>query len=54
MAWDTAFEKNNRADYSACTIWGVFNHPDETGNRYRSNLISVRTLIERSDGVSRA
>jgi len=23
-AWDTAFEKTNRADYSACTSWGVF------------------------------
>ena len=33
MSWDTAFEKNNRADYSACTVWGVFyqaaDHPDE-------------------------
>ena len=24
MSWDTAFEKNNRADYSACTVWGIF------------------------------
>lgn len=24
MSWDTAFEKHNRADYSACTVWGVF------------------------------
>jgi predicted phage terminase large subunit-like protein len=24
QAWDTAFEKNNRADYSACTTWGIF------------------------------
>ena len=24
QAWDTAFEANNRADYSACTTWGVF------------------------------
>ena len=24
QSWDTAFEKNNRADYSACTTWGVF------------------------------
>ena len=33
MSWDTAFEKNNRADYSACTVWGIFyqaaDHPDE-------------------------
>ena len=24
QSWDTAFEKNNRSDYSACTTWGVF------------------------------
>lgn len=29
MAWDTAFEKHNRADYSACTVWGVFYMDDE-------------------------
>lgn len=28
MSWDTAFEKNNRADYSACTVWGVFNRTE--------------------------
>tara|TARA_R100000664_G_scaffold1353_2_gene3449 strand:+ start:782 stop:2305 length:1524 start_codon:yes stop_codon:yes gene_type:complete len=31
QSWDTAFEKNNRADYSACTTWGVFYSEDETG-----------------------
>jgi predicted phage terminase large subunit-like protein len=29
MSWDTAFEKNNRADYSACTTWGVFYRDDD-------------------------
>jgi predicted phage terminase large subunit-like protein len=24
QSWDTAFEKSNRADYSACTTWGIF------------------------------
>jgi predicted phage terminase large subunit-like protein len=24
QAWDTAFEKSTRADYSACTTWGIF------------------------------
>ena len=24
QSWDTAFEKHNRADYSACTTWGVW------------------------------
>ena len=28
QSWDTAFTKNNRSDYSACTTRGVF-HPDE-------------------------
>ena len=32
MSWDTAFEKNNRADYSACTIWGVFYLDDDGSN----------------------
>jgi predicted phage terminase large subunit-like protein len=31
QSWDTAFEKHNRADYSACTTWGVFRHPNEKG-----------------------
>ena len=25
QSWDTAFTKNERSDYSACTTWGVFN-----------------------------
>ena len=28
QSWDTAFTKSQRADYSACTTWGVF-HKDE-------------------------
>jgi len=31
QSWDTAFEKNNRADYSACTTWGVFYKTDSDG-----------------------
>ena len=31
QSWDTAFLKSERADYSACTTWGVFYHPDDTG-----------------------
>jgi predicted phage terminase large subunit-like protein len=31
QSWDTAFEKNNRADYSACTTWGVFYKNDHEG-----------------------
>jgi predicted phage terminase large subunit-like protein len=34
QSWDTAFEKTQRSDYSACTTWGVFTyeHP-ETGKK---------------------
>ena len=38
QSWDTAFEKNNRADYSACTTWGVFKHPNKQGD-LRPNII---------------
>jgi predicted phage terminase large subunit-like protein len=31
QCWDTAFEKTQRADYSAQTTWGVFYHPDANG-----------------------
>jgi len=31
QSWDTAFEKSQRADYSACTTWGVFYKPNEQG-----------------------
>ena len=48
MSWDTAFEKNNRADYSACTLWGVFDHPDETGT-IQSNLILLNAFRDRME-----
>jgi predicted phage terminase large subunit-like protein len=31
QAWDTAFLKTQRADKSACTTWGIFYRPDDTG-----------------------
>ena len=40
QSWDTAFEKHNRADYSACTTWGIFDHPDKNGNT-RPNIIML-------------
>jgi predicted phage terminase large subunit-like protein len=46
MAWDTAFEKSNRADYSACTIWGVFYHPDDVGQE-QANLILLNAFRDR-------
>ena len=46
MAWDTAFEKSNRADYSACTLWGVFEKEDENGVM-QSNLILLNAIRDR-------
>jgi predicted phage terminase large subunit-like protein len=46
MAWDTAYEKSNRADYSACTIWGVFNHPDDSGVD-QANIILLNAIRDR-------
>ena len=46
MAWDTAFEKSNRADYSACTLWGVFEKEDENGIM-QSNLILLNAIRDR-------
>jgi len=31
QSWDTAFMKNQRADFSACTTWGVFYKEDDDG-----------------------
>jgi len=44
QTWDTAFEKNNRADYSAGTTWGVFKNDEDHGN---TNLILLNTYKKR-------
>jgi len=48
MAWDTAFEKSQRADYSALTTWGVFYHPDESGID-QANIILLNAYRERME-----
>jgi len=48
QSWDTAFEKNNRADYSACTTWGVFKHPDKNGD-YKPNIIVLDSFKRRME-----
>ena len=40
MTWDTAFEKSQRADYSACTVWGVFYQDNEDG-KMQANIIML-------------
>ena len=48
MSWDTAFEKNNRADYSACTTWGVFYKEDDTGT-LQANIILLNAFRDRME-----
>jgi predicted phage terminase large subunit-like protein len=44
QSWDTAFTKNERSDYSACTTWGVF-YKEEDQNQ--PNVILLDALKER-------
>jgi predicted phage terminase large subunit-like protein len=48
QSWDTAFEKNNRADFSACTTWGIFYHPNEQGDAV-ANIILLEAIKERME-----
>jgi len=48
QSWDTAFEKTNRADYSACTTWGVFYHPDDSGVA-QANIILLNAFRKRME-----
>tara|TARA_R110000824_G_scaffold77822_1_gene196680 strand:- start:787 stop:2298 length:1512 start_codon:yes stop_codon:yes gene_type:complete len=46
QSWDTAFLKTQRADYSACTTWGVFYKPDDNGAT-QPNIILLDAYKER-------
>jgi predicted phage terminase large subunit-like protein len=46
QSWDTAFTKNERSDYSACTTWGVF-YKDEDPNQ--PNVILLDAFKERME-----
>lgn len=46
QSWDTAFEKSNRADYSACTTWGVFYQEDRHGQS-KPNIILLDAFKDR-------
>jgi len=46
QSWDTAFLKTQRADYSACTTWGIFNYPNESGETV-PNLILLDAYKEK-------
>jgi predicted phage terminase large subunit-like protein len=46
QAWDTAFEKHQRADYSACTTWGVFYKTDDHGET-QANIILLNATRDK-------
>ena len=48
QSWDTAFEKHNRADYSACTTWGIFYKPNDNGDEV-ANLILLDAYKDRME-----
>ena len=48
QSWDTAFEKTQRADYSACTTWGVFYQEDDTGLK-QANIILLNAFRKRME-----
>jgi len=48
MSWDTAFEKTNRSDYSAMTVWGIFHAEGEDGVE-RPNLILLNAFRDRME-----
>ena len=48
QSWDTAFEKTQRADYSALTTWGVFYQPDDNGVE-QANIILLNAFRDRME-----
>ena len=48
MSWDTAFEKTQRADFSALTTWGVFYQAGEDGEQ-QANIILLNAYRERME-----
>tara|TARA_R110000772_G_scaffold189501_1_gene300479 strand:+ start:34 stop:654 length:621 start_codon:yes stop_codon:yes gene_type:complete len=52
MSWDTAFERNTRADYSACTVWGIFYQTNDTPSDFDNDAENERN--DRLRGVPQA
>ena len=46
QSWDTAFTKNERSDYSACTTWGVFHLNEDERN---VNIIMLDAFQKRME-----
>jgi predicted phage terminase large subunit-like protein len=49
MSWDTAFEKSERADFSACTVWGVFTHESPSDGMTRNCLVLLDAFKDRME-----
>ena len=49
QSWDTAFEKSSRADYSACTTWGVFYKENSSTGRMDTNIILLNAFRDRME-----
>lgn len=48
QTWDTAFEKNQRADYSAGTTWGIWTNDEDNSS---PNIILLNTYKKRVEWV---
>ena len=46
QSWDTAFTKNERSDYSACTTWGVFYKNEDQND---ANIILLDAFKKRME-----
>ena len=49
QSWDTAFEKSQRSDYSACTTWGVFSHEHPETGKMMPNIILLDAFRKRME-----
>jgi predicted phage terminase large subunit-like protein len=46
QSWDTAFTKNERSDYSACTTWGVFHMNEDSSDTHIILLDALKERLE--------
>ena len=49
QSWDTAFLKTERADFSACTTWGVFYSDQTEDGNLRPQLILLNAIQKRME-----
>ena len=54
QSWDTAFTKNERSDYSACTTWGVFYKDEDPNDAHIILLDAFKERMEFPDLKARA